>query len=442
MNMIKQHIEPTNTLMDQDAPVHDWYRFVQSFPPHLVRGYIAKFGLSTQNRVLDPFCGTGTTLVECKKLGISSTGLDANPMAVLASKVKTNWEISPDDLLLDSQAIAAVARNELEKHGIGDYHDLPLFANGRGLDSDSLQTLSTEEWKILSRDFISPVALHRSLVLISAMNSDVWRPWGDHQKLALARSLVTQVGNIRFGPEIGKGPIKQDAPVIDAWLSGCQQMSADLKSVQPLSDEVCGQVGLDDARRLSSLSSEKFDAVITSPPYPNEKDYTRTTRLESVVLGLIRSKDDLRAMKRFLLSSNTRNVFKSDQDDRIGSGLPGVKSIAEQIEARRIELGKTSGFERLYHRVVLLYFGGMYRHLMRLRSVLRPGAKCAYVVGDQASFFRVHIKTGQILADIAELLGFRVDGIDLFRTRRSTVTRASLREEVVLLTWPGKFKAS
>ena len=70
-----------NKLRVGDRAAHDWYRFVLSYPPHLVRDYVARFGLGPHHRVLDPFCGTGTTLVECKKLGIASVGVEANPMA-------------------------------------------------------------------------------------------------------------------------------------------------------------------------------------------------------------------------------------------------------------------------------------------------------------------------------------------------------------------------
>ena len=80
----------------------------------------------------------------------------------------------------------------------------------------------------------------------------------------------------------------------------------------------------------------------------------------------------------------------------------------------------------------------MAKHLASLRSVLRPGARLAYVVEDQASYLRVLIKTGQILATIAESLGYRVTGIALFRTRVATATREQLREEVVCLQWPGE----
>jgi hypothetical protein len=80
----------------------------------------------------------------------------------------------------------------------------------------------------------------------------------------------------------------------------------------------------------------------------------------------------------------------------------------------------------------------MARHLHVLRPILRPGAQLAYVVGDQASYLRVLIRTGKILGEIAESLGYELVGRDLFRTRLSTTTREQLREEVLLLRWRGK----
>jgi hypothetical protein len=138
-----------------------------------------------------------------------------------------------------------------------------------------------------------------------------------------------------------------------------------------------------------------------------------------------------------LVRSNTRNVYKGDRDDETVAENAEVQRIAAAIERRRKELGKTSGFERLYARVTKLYFGGMARHLSDLRDILRRGARLAYVVGDQASYLRVMIRTGRLLADIAASLGYEVLGIDLFRTRLATATREQLREEVLLLRWPG-----
>ena len=72
-----------------------------------------------------------------------------------------------------------------------------------------------------------------------------------------------------------------------------------------------------------------------------------------------------------------------------------------EIERRRVAMGKTSGFEKQYGRVTKLYFGGMARHLAELRWLLKPGAYLGYVVGDQASYLRVMIRTGRLLAEIA-----------------------------------------
>ena len=84
-----------------------------------------------------------------------------------------------------------------------------------------------------------------------------------------------------------------------------------------------------------------------------------------------------------------------------------------------------------------MYFGGMVRHLAELRPALRPGARLAYVVGDQASYLRVMIRTGELLASLAEPLGYTVESTDLFRTRLATATKEQLREEVVVLRWKG-----
>src|SRR5512139_3272034 len=95
-----------NKLDQQDRAFHDWYRFVLSFPPHLVRDYIQKFNLDQESVVLDPFCGTGTTLVEAKLAGMKAIGLEGNPFPHFASSVKTDWNVDADELSAGAQQIA------------------------------------------------------------------------------------------------------------------------------------------------------------------------------------------------------------------------------------------------------------------------------------------------------------------------------------------------
>lgn len=422
-----------NKLYPEDRAVHEWYRFVLSFPPHLVRDYLHRFGAVPSQRVLDPFCGTGTVPVESKKLGIPSAGIEANPMAHFASSVKVDWAVDPDELVAHAREVARHAAERLERDGV---EDQPLFDLPRG-ERDSLRTLSPEAEALLLKGSISPRPLHKTLVLLECLEQHHDPRYAAHERLALAKAVVGTASNLHFGPEVGVGKPKPDTPVISPWLTNVTSIANDLRGVAALKD-VPAQAIHADARNIGDvLEPASVDVVFTSPPYPNEKDYTRTTRLESVLLGFIQSKADLRAMKQGLLRSNTRNVYVSDDDDAWVSAFPEVQRIAAEIEARRIALGKTSGFERLYARATKLYFGGMARHLAALRPILRPGAHLAYVVGDQASYLRVHIPTGQLLAAIGQSLGYELDGIDLFRTRLATATRAMLREEVVVLRWPG-----
>ena len=420
-----------NRLRPEDAAAHDWYRFVLSYPPHLVRTYTERFGLGPADLVLDPFCGTGTTLVEAKKLGIPSQGIEALRMPHLAVSAKTDWTVDPAGLEQAADRVADRAERVLRRDGFSD--TLLSSANGR----HPLRKLPEASQKLLLANSISPLPLHKTLTLLEVMSEQADPAYSRHERLALAAALVADVGNLRFGPEVGLGRIRDDAAVVASWRSRVVRMARDIRRLAHRRDVKCA-VHLGDARDPSSLvAPQSVSAVITSPPYPNEKDYTRTVRLESVILGFLDERKSLRESKQSLLRSNTRGVYRADTDDQWVADNSRVQKIARDIEARRIEYGKDSGFERLYHRVTKLYFGGMLRHFQNLAPCLKPGARLAYVVGDQASYLRVMIRTGELLAEIAKSVGYEVDDIDLFRTRPATATRSQLREEVLLLRWPG-----
>lgn len=434
--MKRTSLSDSNKVSVEDRPAHDWYRFVLSFPPHLVREYLERFKMNRDTVVLDPFCGTGTTVVECKKQGIPSIGIEAHPLSFFAGTVKTNWSVPAGKLRKAAQAVAEKTLWSLESQGIIDEPQGWILCETPPLGV--LRTLPEDSLKLILTNSISPLPLHKTLVLLESIERHAPPGTQAPMRLSLARALVASISNLHFGPEVGVTTPKEDAPVVSSWLRCVESMADDLERLHPMDGTPC-TVHHGDARSLSKILKQKsIDAVITSPPYPNEKDYTRTTRLESVILGFIRTKQELQDLKRGkLLRSNTRNVYKGDADDLLAAGNPEVQRLMHTIEARRIELGKTSGFERLYAKVTGLYFGGMARHFAELRQCLRPGARLAYVVGDQASFLRVMIRTGQILGQLAEELGYEVESIDLFRTRLATATRDQLREEVLVLRWPG-----
>lgn len=429
----ERHNPRGNKVEAKDRPFHEWYRFVLSFPPHLVRTYIEKFSMGNTATLLDPFCGCGTTLVEGKLANLKTVGLEANPFAHFASSIKTNWEINPKGLAENAQEIAHRTLSQLKQQGLNDtgfLSDLP--------SNMALRTLPEDELKLLLANSISPLPLHKSLVLLENINKIGHKQFRGHELLAFSKAVVFIISNLHFGPEVGIGTVKTDVPVVLSWMQEIDSIVKDLVTVSR-KKYPASTVLLADARSVSEhLPAGSVDLVITSPPYPNEKDYTRTTRLESVLLGFIHDRTELRLLKSNLIRSNTRNVYKNDDDDLWIAGHKEIQRISQAIEKRRIELNKDSGFETLYGRVTKLYFGGMARHLSSLSKVLKPGAKLAYVVGDQASYLRVMIKTGQLLSEISEVLGYKVIGLDLFRTRFASATKEQMREEVLLLEWPNR----
>lgn len=408
-----------NKLRVEDSSIHDWYRFVLSFPPHLVQQYLETFCVDQTSFVLDPFCGTGTTNVECKKHGVSSWGIEASPLTHFVSKTKCVWANDTFNFLNTAKQIAlAAARtiNSLSKP----------------------RTLSEEQTSLILKNSICEQPLSSTLVLrdsIRAANS----PFEDYYLLALAKHIVYSYSNLKFGPEVGISRKKKESvDVVEIWLSEIERMETDLECWKHHSSTFA-DISLGDARSIPKRDYiGKVDCVITSPPYPNEKDYSRTTRLESVILGFINTKDDLRNIKKGFIRSNSKNVYRSDNDAQYISNIGSINKLSNEIEERRLELGKTSGFEKLYASVVKQYFGGMARHLSELKPYLRNGASLAYVVGDQASYFQIPIRTSVLLGEVAESIGgYRVDRVDTFRKRFATATKTWLNEDVLVLKYKG-----
>jgi len=379
--------------------------------------------------------------VECKKRGIHAIGIDANPVTALASRVKAQWDVDLGefrrrrDKLFKRIRPALLKLSPTGKPTQLTFSDVSLLRESATRYGTLTQTTSDEIVALIPKGAISPLPLAKTLIVRDAIFEQPADAMRDLFLLALAAAVVGGISNLGFGPEVYVAKQRDDADVYQIFADRLSHIEDDLRAVQALKPFATSQVFCDDARALSTFVTDKVDAVITSPPYPNEKDYTRITRLEMALLGFIRDKKDLRQLKDRLLRSNTRNVFVKDDDGQYASGVPEIRRIADEVERRRIAKGADSGFERLYHRVVLEYFGGMYRVFHELEQVMRRGARAAVVVGDQMSYFQVPIKTAELLARLVETkeLHFRVIGIEEFRTRRATATRMDISETVLLL---------
>lgn len=433
-----------NALHKDDFPIHGWYRFVLSFPPHLVRQYLSAFDVDERDLVLDPFCGTGTTLVEAKKNGVASVGCDAHPFAALVSRVKTDWTLDVKALRSSLRSILRRTEAVTSDQGLQALSfDALMLQDEKDAVRDSLQ-LTEDEERLLPTGFLSRRPLRRLLILRDQIERQTASgPPEIHEffLVALAHVIANGAGNFAFGPEIYRTKPKPDYDVLGHFARHADRMVAEMRAAcRSDSARTPSTVFKDDARVLAQVPSG-ISAVITSPPYPNEKDYTRTTRVESILLQIVTSRLSLREVKESLLRSNTRNVFVDDTDGEEVRGFRSIQNVCRDIEKRRIELQKDSGFERLYHKVVSHYFSGMRRHFRSLRPKLKTRARLAYVVGDQLSFLMVPVATARLLSEVAEAEGFRTVGCDLWRERVGTKVRNSVtnektvrvREEILLL---------
>ena len=108
-----------------NGEIHGWYNFVLGFSDKLVAAMMDRLKVEQDQLVFDPFCGTGTTLVESMKRGIPSVGLDANPFSCFVSRVKTNIALSPDTLL---KALVDVGIEYERLKTVHDVQSMPAYS--------------------------------------------------------------------------------------------------------------------------------------------------------------------------------------------------------------------------------------------------------------------------------------------------------------------------
>jgi hypothetical protein len=414
-----------------NGEIHDWYRFVWGYSDHLVAKLLREFKLDTSAKVLDPFCGTGTTLVECLKQGMTPTGVDANPASVFATRVKTNWTLRSNRVLELLDAVLKDAENRPRKLSAYSSDATYSYLRSSGM---------------LERRWISPQPLQRALAIKhSIADARTTRAYRDFLTLALLATVVQDASNVRFGPELYIAHDRADVDVGTAFAERVVQMALELSLVE--STPRSASVLSGDARQIDKVVASharrrklppllgKFDAVICSPPYPAEHDYTRNARLELAFLESVDGLATLRAVKRRMIRSHTKGIYVNDTDWTHVWLVPSIAKVVARIERRT--RSQNSGFSKYYSTVIASYFGGMLVHLKAMRDVLVPGARLAYVVSDQASYANVHIPTASILAELADECGFEVQAERHWRSRQASKTARLLDEHILLLRWPG-----
>lgn len=402
-----------------NGEVHDWYRIILGYSDHLVGGLLDEFSLKPNAKVLDPFCGSGTTLVEGMKRGLAVTGIDANPSSCFAARVKTDWTVDPEAL---HKLIAPLHEAYLREYRRGDHRADPFYSY--------LSEFSYLKRWISLKPARKIVALKRAIKALRAPKN-----CKDALMLALTAETVDGSSNVKFGPELYCGKPKRDSAVFSQFEARVIKICNDLTLVNG-TEHGRASVIQGDARYCEGFlkPAQRFAAVISSPPYPTEHDYTRNSRLELALLGFVSDRDSLRAIKGRMIRSHTKGIYATDCDSTLMADHKKIQRLVVAIDEKA--LTKTYGFARLYSRVLCEYFGGLKRHFKSVLPYMLPGSMCAYVVGDQSSYLQVHIPTANLLADMAKDCGFEHVETRQWRTRWSTTMSRNIKENILLLRVP------
>ena len=403
-------------------PVHNWYYFVLGYTPEFPDHLIRRFDVDASHLVVDPFMGSGTTLVCCKARGIPSVGVDANDFFVDAARVKLRWDLD-----------TAVLREQLETI-LGRYS--ARMRELRGNDGHRHLARYAEKHRppMLTERYVSDVPFAKLHVLRGAVEGSV--PPGhdrDFFNLALS-SVIVPASNVAYGPGFGVRAPKEDEDVLGMFEAKAGRMIADVETIPADVVPTPATAHLGDSRDLLELIEPgTVDLMITSPPYPGDHEYTKHSRVELIFMGYANSIAELRDIKQTMIRGSTTNVYKRDDDGRFVEGFDSIHRVTGEIDRRLRRDNATSGFEKLYTKLVREYFGGMYRVLEQAHAALRPGGRFSLLVSDSHSFKMVHISTADILREIGLEVGFSGADIDLWQLKRSTSHGYDLRENCLTL---------
>ena len=385
--------------------VHGLHEYKGKFNPQMAKALLNIFAIEPGQHVLDPFCGSGTTLVECAHVGVTGCGIDLNPLAIFLANAKLRALSTSVEDLRDIRAQLATGLKQAGQQTIQVGDDLRGRYLRSWFDPDTLQIVEfvgAEIRKIAGA--VAPVFL--------ALASDLLREYSlqDPRDLRCRR---------RTSP-------LPDKPFVDALLANCARAIERIESAQTVLGTKMPP-GRAIHRDVTTLALADLPApchaVITSPPYAMALPYIDTQRVSLVWLDLL-PPDRVRSLEADLIGSRemrgpTRNGMLAAMQDN-EAGLPEAEAaLCRQLQAA---LGAGDGFRRRAVPVLLYrYFALMQRSFQAMRGVMRQKAPCGLIVGRNHTAIggiRHDIDTPTHLAALAESVGWNLDEMIPLQTYR------------------------
>ena len=375
--------------------VHGIHEYKGKFNPQIAKALLNILGVKAGSRVLDPFCGSGTTLVEAAQMGAIGIGTDINPLAAYIANAKLLALVTPIEQLEQILKQIGNLKNVPEKSDLTT-PDLRQQYLAAWFDSDILGQIEGLRNKIefVARD-VAPIFL--------TIASNLLRDYSQQEP-----------SDLRIRRR--KAPMP-DVPLMRRFTQDSQEFLRKVGLTQELigRTQATSKAVLGDIAHLDSLDAElAFDAAVTSPPYAMALPYIDTQRLSLVWLDLAAS-DELMRLEGTLIGSremSTRakremnDVLVSNSDD-----LPREEaSLCIELNAA---LGEKDGFRRQAVPVLLYrYFVSMRKAFQSIMPAMKAGGKFALIVGHNHTTLggkRFDIDTPRHLANLAKSCGWTIE---------------------------------
>ena len=410
---------------------HYLFRFPAKFHPPALRCLIDRYSDEGQT-ILDPFCGSGTLLVEALSAGRHAVGVDVDPVARFISKVKSK-PINPKVLRSKAQVLLATLKGL--RRGDAEYDRLMFedlsptaierFRQGFGIPQIPKMTHWFRTYVVLDlariRNAISSLdAAPEIRAFFLACFASIIRNASNADPVPVSGLEVT--AHMRERDRKGRriDPFEMFENKVRRELDGMAEL-------WEVASDTSIRVLKGDATSLrSALGDALCDVAITSPPYNTAVDYYRRHMLEMYWLGLVETQDD-----RLALAPSYVGRIQIRKDN---------KRLKTTFKSRYVNnlIAHAGAIDDARARAVTHYCASMDKSLRQVARSLRPRGRAIFVVGN-AKWNGARVRATKLLAELAEP-NFEIEEMLSYPARNRYMSYARHngasvdREYVVVLT--------